>query len=90
MPMTAAEVLAELEAMGTTQNRKVYARHGVGREMDGVSYANLGKSSQLDAAQGQGDRCRRADRQGRGRSRRNQLQDPRRRALHRKDVGAEG
>ncbi len=43
MMMTAEQVLAELESMGTAQNRKVYARHGVGREMYGVSYANLGK-----------------------------------------------
>ncbi len=43
MTMTAEQALAELESMGTAQNRKVYARHGVGREMYGVSYANLGK-----------------------------------------------
>lgn len=43
MTMTAEEVLAELESMGTAQNRKVYGRHGVGREMFGVSYANQGK-----------------------------------------------
>ncbi len=43
MTMTAEQVLAELESMGTAQNRKVYARHGVGREMYGVSYANQGK-----------------------------------------------
>ena len=41
--MTAEQVHAELEAMGTAQNRKVYARHGVASEMYGVSYANLGK-----------------------------------------------
>jgi 3-methyladenine DNA glycosylase AlkD len=41
--MTLAEVLVELETMGTAQNRKVYARHGVSGEMFGVSYANLGK-----------------------------------------------
>jgi len=29
--------------MGTAQNRKVYARHGVGEDMYGVSYSNLGK-----------------------------------------------
>src|SRR3990172_1099061 len=40
--MNAAEVLAELNKMGTEQNRKVYARHGVGPNMYGVSYANLG------------------------------------------------
>jgi 3-methyladenine DNA glycosylase AlkD len=32
-----------LEALGTEQNRKVYRRHGVGDNMYGVSYANLGK-----------------------------------------------
>ncbi len=43
MMMTAEQVLAELESTGTAQNRKVYARHGVGRQMYGVSYGNLGK-----------------------------------------------
>ena len=37
------EVLRELEAMGTAQNRKVYGRHGAHSPMFGVSYANLGK-----------------------------------------------
>ena len=37
------DVMAELETMGTAQNRKVYARHGVGENMFGVSYANIGK-----------------------------------------------
>jgi len=41
--MTTAETLAELQALGTAQNRKVYARHGVGGPMFGVSFANLGK-----------------------------------------------
>ncbi len=42
--MTAPEVLAELEALGTAQNRKIYARHGVPPEnLFGVSYANLEK-----------------------------------------------
>ncbi len=36
-------VLAELEALGTAQNRKVYARHGVTGPMFGVSFANLRK-----------------------------------------------
>lgn len=35
--------MAALEAAGTAQNRKVYARHGVGEPMFGVSYAALGK-----------------------------------------------
>lgn len=43
MPDAAKAVLAELEAMGTAQNRKVYARHGVGGPMYGVSYADLDK-----------------------------------------------
>lgn len=37
------DVMAELEAMGTAQNRKVYSRHGVGENMFGVSYANIGR-----------------------------------------------
>lgn len=37
------EVLAELEELGTAQNRKVYGRHGVRGELFGVSYADLGK-----------------------------------------------
>lgn len=36
-------VLAELKALGTAQNRKVYARHGVGEPMFGVSFAHLRK-----------------------------------------------
>jgi 3-methyladenine DNA glycosylase AlkD len=35
------EVMRALEACGTAQNRKVYARHGVSGAMFGVSYANL-------------------------------------------------
>jgi 3-methyladenine DNA glycosylase AlkD len=41
--MTIQQVLNELEAMGTAQNRKVYARHGVGEKMFGISFANLKK-----------------------------------------------
>ena len=41
LTLTAEDVLAELESMGTAQNRKVYARHGVGENQYGVSYANL-------------------------------------------------
>ena len=37
------QVLAELEALGTAQNRKVYARHGVQEPMFGVSFAHLRK-----------------------------------------------
>lgn len=39
--MTQRDVLKELKAMGTAQNRKVYARHGVGDKMYGVSFADL-------------------------------------------------
>lgn len=38
-----AEVMADLEAMGTEQNRKVYRRHGAGENLFGVSFANLNK-----------------------------------------------
>ncbi len=40
--MTEQEVMAELEAMGTAQNRKIYRRHGAQEPLFGVSYANLG------------------------------------------------
>ena len=36
-------VMAELEAAGTAQNRKVYGRHGAAEPMFGVSAAELGK-----------------------------------------------
>jgi len=35
------ETMQILEDMGTSQNRKIYARHGVGVEMFGVSFGNL-------------------------------------------------
>jgi len=38
--MNAAEALKSLEANGTAQNRKVYARHGISEPMYGVSYAH--------------------------------------------------
>lgn len=38
---SASDVLTDLERLGTAQNRKVYARHGVKGAMFGVSYANL-------------------------------------------------
>ena len=41
--MTYDQAMKELEEMGTAQNRKVYARHGVGREMFGVSFADLNR-----------------------------------------------
>lgn len=39
--MDIQEVLAQLEAAGTAQNRKIYARHGVKGDQFGVSTANL-------------------------------------------------
>lgn len=41
--MNARTALSRLESLGTAQNRKVYARHGVTGEAFGVSYANLAK-----------------------------------------------
>ena len=41
--MTAAEVLRELETLGTEQNRKIYRRHGAGDKLYGVSFANITK-----------------------------------------------
>ena len=41
--MNYRETMRQLRLMGTAQNRKVYGRHGVGRPMFGVSYADLGK-----------------------------------------------
>jgi 3-methyladenine DNA glycosylase AlkD len=38
-----SEVMAELEALGTEQNRKVYGRHGAGENQFGVSFGNLRK-----------------------------------------------
>lgn len=38
--MSLEEVMSELEAMGTEQNRKTYARHGASAPMFGVSFAN--------------------------------------------------
>lgn len=37
------DTLAELERLGTAQNRKIYPRHGVRPPLYGVSYANLRK-----------------------------------------------
>lgn len=39
--MPLEQVLVELEEAGTAQNRKVYARHGVGEQMFGVSFKFL-------------------------------------------------
>jgi 3-methyladenine DNA glycosylase AlkD len=39
--MQAEQVMQELHALGTEQNRKVYRRHGVGDDYYGVSFANL-------------------------------------------------
>ncbi|MEQ2010369.1 MAG: DNA alkylation repair protein [Limisphaerales bacterium] len=41
--MTLTQALQQLEAAGSAQTRKTYARHGVGAKMFGVSYAVLGK-----------------------------------------------
>ncbi len=41
--MTLAQTLQQLEAAGSAQTRKTYARHGAGPKMFGVSYAVLGK-----------------------------------------------
>jgi len=41
--MNKTEALRALKALGTAQNRKVYARHGVQPPLFGVSYAALGK-----------------------------------------------
>jgi len=41
--MTKTEVMKELRANGTAQNRRVYRRHGIRGELFGVSYAALGK-----------------------------------------------
>jgi 3-methyladenine DNA glycosylase AlkD len=41
--MNKTEVIRELKAMGTAQNRKVFAAHGLHGDAYGVSYANLGK-----------------------------------------------
>src|SRR5262249_15748415 len=40
--MDFAEVMSQLEAAGSEQTRKTYARHGVSNEMFGVSYATMG------------------------------------------------
>ncbi len=41
--MALADVMAELESLGTEQNRKTYSRHGGGANIFGVSFAHLGK-----------------------------------------------
>ncbi|QDU59179.1 DNA alkylation repair enzyme [Planctomycetes bacterium Pan216] len=41
--MTPTDLLRELESLGTEQNRKIYARHGVNAHQFGVSYAELYK-----------------------------------------------
>ncbi len=41
--MTLQEAMKQLEARGTAQNRKIYARHGAGANVFGVSYADLYK-----------------------------------------------
>ena len=39
---TAQDILQELEALGSAQTRKTYRRYGLGDDLYGVSYANLG------------------------------------------------
>lgn len=39
--MTFDQTMAALKKLGTAQNRKIYARHGAGENMFGVSFANL-------------------------------------------------
>ena len=41
--MDLQEALHQLQEMGTAQNRKIYARHGVNPNLFGVSFANLNK-----------------------------------------------
>jgi 3-methyladenine DNA glycosylase AlkD len=41
--MTLQETMKTLESLGAAQNRKVYARHGAGPNMFGVSFASLYK-----------------------------------------------
>lgn len=41
--MTKTQAMATLKKMGTAQNRKIYARHGMQEPMFGVSFANLKK-----------------------------------------------
>lgn len=41
--MKPSEAIARLKSAGTEQNRKVYARHGIGRKMYGASMAELKK-----------------------------------------------
>ena len=41
--MNLQEAMQQLEELGTAQNRKIYARHGVGDDQFGVSYANQNK-----------------------------------------------
>jgi len=43
--MTLKQTLAALKKAGTAQNRKVFINHGVGQNLYGVSYAELGKLS---------------------------------------------
>ncbi len=40
---SAAEIMAELESLGTAQTAKTYRRHGASENVFGVSYADFGK-----------------------------------------------
>jgi len=51
--VTLAEALQNLREAGTAQNRKIYARHGVGQNQFGVSFAHmraLAKKTKTDQA----------------------------------------
>ena len=41
--MDYSEVMAKLKTLGTEQNRKIYQRHGAGKKLFGVSFANLNR-----------------------------------------------
>jgi 3-methyladenine DNA glycosylase AlkD len=43
IPMTLQEVMKQMKACGTEQNRRTWRRHGIQGEMFGVSFANLYK-----------------------------------------------
>ena len=46
--MTLQSTMNELEAAGTAQNRKVYARHGAKEPSFGVSFATLRKLARIE------------------------------------------
>ena len=48
--MNLQQALQQLEELGTAQNRKVYARHGVNPNMFGVSYRQPEQAGQVQQA----------------------------------------